>query len=219
MSDEHEFEPIRGLPEVPPEGERILWQGAPNWRGIARRVFHTRKIALYCGILLGWRGVSALYDGQSIEAAALAVLWLTPLALAAVGIFALIAWLIGRTTVYTITTKRVVMRFGIALPITLNVPFTVVEAAGLKTFADDSGDIPLTLNGGERIAYLILWPHVRPWRIKEPQPMLRSIPAAADVAEILARALTAPETVRTMHRAPAAETETSGAPPLVSALS
>ena len=29
--DDFAFEPIRGLPERPPEGEVILWQGQPNW--------------------------------------------------------------------------------------------------------------------------------------------------------------------------------------------
>lgn len=33
--DDVQVEPIRGLPELPPEGEHILWQGAPDpgrWR-------------------------------------------------------------------------------------------------------------------------------------------------------------------------------------------
>ncbi len=29
--DDFEAEPIKGLPEMPPEGEVILWQGQPNW--------------------------------------------------------------------------------------------------------------------------------------------------------------------------------------------
>ena len=47
MSREHEFEAQYGLPEALPEGEHILWQGAPDWKVLARRVFHTRKVAVY----------------------------------------------------------------------------------------------------------------------------------------------------------------------------
>ena len=30
--DDFDFEPVRGLPQVLPEGERLLWQGAPRWQ-------------------------------------------------------------------------------------------------------------------------------------------------------------------------------------------
>ena len=35
---------------------------------------------------------------------------------------------------------------------------------------------------------MILWPHVRPWHVRETQPALRCIPDAAKVAAILAEA-------------------------------
>ena len=44
----------------------------------------------------------------------------------AIGIALVFAWASARTTVYTITNRRVVMRFGIALPMTLNLPFTLI---------------------------------------------------------------------------------------------
>jgi hypothetical protein len=28
--DDFAFEPVKGLPELPPEGEHLLWQGRPN---------------------------------------------------------------------------------------------------------------------------------------------------------------------------------------------
>ena len=28
--DDFDFEPVRGLPQVLPKGERMLWQGAPR---------------------------------------------------------------------------------------------------------------------------------------------------------------------------------------------
>lgn len=189
--DDFAVEPIPGLPERPPEGEHILWQGAPDWRALARRAFHTRKIAIYAGLLLAWHGTTALYDGATLGAALTAVAGALPFAAAAVGIPALLAWLTARSTIYTITSKRLVIRGGVALPLTINLPFSKIDAAAMKRHRDGSGDIPLTLKGEDRIAYLALWPNVRPWRLARPQPMLRALPDATEVAPLLARALVA----------------------------
>ena len=189
--DEYESEPIPGLPERLPEGERILWQGAPRWSVLARRAFHVRSLAIYFSALLVLRALSGLWDGLSLQAAVASGLWLMPLALAGLGVLAFLAWLSSRTTLYTITNRRVVMRFGIALPMTVNLPFRVVQTAAVKTYADGTGDIPLTLNTDDRIAYLHMWPHVRAWKIRHPQPMLRAVPEATQAAEVLARALAA----------------------------
>jgi hypothetical protein len=181
----------RGLPGPLPPGERLLWQGAPRWGALARQAFHVRKLAIYCGVLLAWRVVADLSDGQPPASAALGAVWLTPLVLGAVGIPALLAWLFSRTTVYTITSRRVVLRSGVALPMTLNIPFRLVGSAALKTYRDGTGDIPLALAGPDRIGYLHLWPSARPWRFARAEPMLRAVPDAARVAEILAQALAA----------------------------
>lgn len=182
---------IRGLPEPLPAGEDILWQGEPSWAALARRTFHARKLALYFGVLLAWRAASALTSGASPLEAAIAVLWLAPLAGMAVGLVSLIPWLIGRTTVYTVTTRRVVMRVGVVLGITFNIPFHSIRSAGFRAYPDGTGDIPLRLADDERVGYFHLWPHVRPWRIARAEPMLRAVPDATRVAEILSRALAA----------------------------
>jgi hypothetical protein len=54
----------------------------------------------------------------------------------------------------------------------------------------------LTLAPGERIAYAVLWPHVRPWQMRQPSPMLRCIPDAEKVAGILAQAYAAAQPAR-----------------------
>jgi hypothetical protein len=108
------------------------------------------------------------------------------------GLVALLAgycWLVGRTTVYTVTDRRLVMRVGVAVPISLNLPFTKIEHAGVRLFADGTADLPVTVKPGNRVAYLVLWPHAVPWRMARPQPMLRSVPDGARVAEILGGAL------------------------------
>lgn len=182
---EHEFEPQFGLPEKLPEDERILWQGAPDWRAMALRVFHLRKLALYFGLILVLRAANALYDGGTAGAAAMSVAIALPWCLLALVLFGGLAWLSARTTAYTITDRRVVMRVGIVLSLTFNLPLVRIDGAGLRRLAGGVGDIPLQLLRGERIAYLHLWPHARPWQLRQPEPMLRCVPDAEAVAQLL----------------------------------
>jgi len=53
--DDFNFEPVRGLPEKLPEGEHILWQGAPDVRALAREALGVRWVAGYFAILTIWR--------------------------------------------------------------------------------------------------------------------------------------------------------------------
>jgi hypothetical protein len=53
------------------------------------------------------------------------------LALAAVAVIVLLAWAAARTTVYSVTSARILMRVGAALPVTLNLPFRQIGAADL----------------------------------------------------------------------------------------
>jgi len=184
---EHEFEPEFGLPEPLPVGETILWQGAPDFKALAVRVFHLRKLAWYFLALIVMR-VSYLYATRLAGfELLLALIW--PVALAIVGLasVACLAWLTARTTAYTLTDRRVVMRIGIVLTLTFNLPLRTIEAAGLRVDADGSGDIPLRLGQGDRIAWLQLWPHVRPWTVTHPEPTLRCIPNVRDVAALMAK--------------------------------
>lgn len=185
---EHEFEPQHGLPEPLPAGERVLWQGAPDWRLLARHVFHVRALALYFAAILIIRGGFVLNDGGTTAQAIKAVAMTLPLVLLALGIAVGLAMLCARTTVYTITDKRVTMRVGIVLNLTFNLPFARIAAAGFRKIGEDAGDIPLTLAGTDQIAFPHLWPHARPWRIAKAEPMLRCIPHGQEVARILAQA-------------------------------
>jgi hypothetical protein len=47
------------------------------------------------------------------------------------------------------------------------------------------GDIAIELDGPDRIAYLHLWPHARPWELNRPQPMLRALADVAAVGSLL----------------------------------
>lgn len=203
--DDFAFEPIRGLPAYLPKGETLLWQGEPDLKSMALRVFHVRKVAIYFGLLVAYRFGASAYDGASFPDAVVASLPLVGLGLAAVVILGVIALLVCRTTVYSITSRRVVMRIGVALPITFNLPFTVLGSASLKTFDAGIGTIPLSLTDSNRLAYFVIWPHARPWRLAKAEPSLRYVSDAANVAQLLAQAVAAaaPATVQTTIQAAA----------------
>ena len=190
MSDS-EFEPIPGLPEHLPPGERILWQGSPHWLALALNAFRLRAIAIYFVALMVWRAVSALHDGTSLVDSLAYAFDLAPLALAGLGLLLVIAVTAARTTIYTITDRRVVMRFGMALPLTVNIPFSQVDGASLARHGVETGDLSLNVRPEGRIGYLMMWPHVRPWRYAQPEPMLRALPDVERAAAILADALAA----------------------------
>jgi hypothetical protein len=186
---EHDFEPIRGLPGELPKGETILWQGSPHWWTMARQAFHIRAVALYFVAMFGWRVWGAIAGGGDAAPAVKATLLATPVALAGLGLLAFLAWLNSRTTVYTITNRRVVMRFGAAISKAINIPFPVIEGAAVKSLPGGAGDLALTLKAPNKIAFLQLWPHARPWRFSSPQPTLRAVADVGEVAAILARAI------------------------------
>lgn len=185
---EHEFEAAPGLPEPLPADERLLWQGSPHWPTLAREAFHLRKITLYFGLLLAWRLAELLAAGTPPPD--LLKLMAPPLLLAGLGLgtVALMAWLSARSTVYTLTSRRVVMRVGIVLTVTFNLPHGRLAAAHLRRGHHGRGDIALQLAGDDRIAWLHLWPHVRPWQLRRAQPMLRAVPQVAEVAGLLVAA-------------------------------
>ena len=189
--DDFDFEPIRGIPAVLPEGERLLWQGSPAWKSFALRAYHVRTVALYFLLLAGCRvAVGLVGSGRPADVLVSCVLLLIAGAVA-IGLLSLLAYCSARSTVYTLTNRRVLLRHGVAVPMTLNIPLRLIDGAALKSFEDDTGDIALNLATGERIGYLITWPHLRPGRITRPQPSLRALAQPALAAELLSAALDA----------------------------
>lgn len=185
-----DFNQFKELPAPLPVGERVIWQGKPSLKGLALRSFHIREVAIYFGLLLVWRLWSNWSGGMPAGEATISALWLILPAISAIAVLGGLAWLFRRAACYTITTRRVLFQFGVALPMTMNIPLGKIANAALKTNRDGSGDIPLRLNDNKRVSYLLLWPHIRPWRLTAPEPMLNAIPDAAVVAARLAEALT-----------------------------
>lgn len=179
---EYDHEPIRGLPGDLPAGENILWQGSPEWRTFARSALHTRWISAYFAAL----ALLGLASGKLVGAAAAVVGGAITQ-----GLLALFAVLVARTTVYTITNRRVVLRIGIALNKCVNLPLAMIGSADLRPQSGGHGDIALNIVGRHRLGFAMLWPHARPWRLAQPSPMLRALPDAEAAASVLARACAA----------------------------
>ena len=207
--DDFEIEPVEGLPETPPEGERILWQGRPDWWALSVEALSLKWVAGYFVLLMMWRFVSVV-DLLPLGHAIGATVPYALLGLVTCGLLMLTAWVQARATMYTVTDARVVMRIGAALTLTLNLPYTQVSNAMLDLRKRGTGTIALETMGETRLSYLVCWPHVRPWHMRRTQPALRCIPQAEKVAGLSAEAAEArvsiPKVARsTPARAVAAE--------------
>ena len=182
---EHEWEAEPGLPEALPQNEKMLWQGRPDvWR-LSVEAFHVRKVAFYFFVLLLWQQVSMASDGLPWVDRLIVLIESFTLALIPLCLLGMAAWWAASTTLYSVTDKRVVMRIGIVLSLTLNLPYRQLRAADLRPGVSGHGDIALKLPEGDRIGWFHLWPHQRAWQLRSPQPTLRCIPRANEVGELI----------------------------------
>ncbi|MFN7056288.1 photosynthetic complex putative assembly protein PuhB [Hyphomonas sp.] len=190
-------EPVRGLPQALPEGERLIWQGRPDALAFAVHVFHIRFVLAYFVIAAAWRMAHAASIGETAALGGIAANTVLS-AVIGLGLVFLIAWAMARAAIYTITSKRIVLRYGVALPKYVSLPFAQLASADMRTYGSGKGDIRLTLSTGGGLSYMKLWPFVRPLHISRPQPMLRGLKDAASVSVVLARAISAhaPDKVR-----------------------
>ncbi len=180
MRSEYEHEPVRGLPGNLPPGEAIVWQGSPDWRALAWSVFHVRLVAAWFVLVAGAAFVAG---GTGLLGAVITM----GVAIAGLALLGFLAWAQARTTVYTLTNRRIVMRFGVALEKAVNLPLKQIGSANLKPAGKTHVDIAFATVERFPLGWLQMWPHVRPWAIGRPQPMLRAVPVEA--AAIIAKAL------------------------------
>lgn len=162
---------------TPAPDEKVLWKGRPDLGMLARSAFHTRTLGLYMAGLIA----IALVMGRTDAALVAGVLGAALLAL-----LYLLAWLSARSTLYILTDARLIMRIGMAIETRINIPLKQITAAHFRARSNGHGDIAFELNGERLLGTLLLWPHVRPQHYTRPQPMLRSIPEAAMVAQMIA---------------------------------
>lgn len=186
---EYANEPIRGLPGHLPAGEHIVWQGAPEWRALAKSALHTHLVGGYFALLIAWSLLTVATGHRSLASALPGIAITLGVGVGAVVLLLGLGWLTARSTVYTLTNKRIVLRFGVALPKCVNLPYSQILSADLQINRDGTGDLPLACRQ-TRLGFIHLWPHVRPWRIGRPEPMLRNLGQPHRVAQMLAQALT-----------------------------
>ncbi len=207
MTTEYEIEPIPGLPGVLPPGETIVWQGSPDWQSLARAVFHTRLVAAWFLVVASLAFVSG---GTGLKGAAITLV----AAGLGLGVLYLLARASARSTIYTLTNRRIVMRFGVALPKCINLPLAAIGAADVRQLS--AGNIDIVLNPTQRfpLGWLQMWPHVQPWQVASPRPMLRAVPDS--FAPLLASALISADpsraAVASVDAAPVVERERTRAP-------
>ena len=185
--DDFDQEPINGLPELPPEGEVILWQGRPDWWALTKESLNLYWVIGYFLFLFAWRFI-VLSDQVTLAQAFSGSFPFIILGAIVCALLMITAYTQARATVYTITNRRVAMRIGAALTVTLNLPYTQIANATLDLRKAGTGTIALDLMGDTRLSYLVCWPHVRPWVMRRTQPALRCIPDAANVAAMLSDA-------------------------------
>ena len=179
---------MKPLAEKLPDGERMLWQGKPSPVAFLKQIFHLQLVVAYVGLLLGWCLVTGAQSGHLLDSL-MAAARFAGLSAVAVALFAALAWGLAWSTTYTITTARVVIQYGLALPKSISIPFASVDGAMLRNPGAAAADLVLDLRSGQRVSYLLLWPHVRPGSLRRAQPMLRALADSQAAAQILSRGL------------------------------
>lgn len=181
---------VRGVSELLPPGERVLWEGAPEPRALARHLFFVRPIAVYLAAMMLWW--AAVNRGEALTGGFWITLGVQFLLSAGLVVAArAFARAIATGTTYAITDRRIVMKFGVIFPMTINVPLRYVQGASARQFADRTGQIAVQLDPKEKLAWIVLYPHVRAWRFNNPEPLLRGLTDPTKVGEILREAVLA----------------------------
>ena len=188
---EHDIEPVPGLPGRLPDGEFIVWQGQPAFKTVMTRLLRARWIAAYFAIAALW---SVAVGINNSETAWQFVGRISFIAVAAVILFALMALYaraVAKTSLYTLTNHRVVMRVGIAISASFNLPFAQISGADFRVGSDGSGDVALTLKSGHGLSGSVFFPHQRGGLWRKLSPQMICLADAKAVAEKLATQLKA----------------------------
>jgi hypothetical protein len=172
---EYEGEPIEGLPEALPEGESLIWQGRPTVGAMLKRVFFVPQLAVYFGLLIGGHTIYRLTESVPMAQVLGTLVW--QFGLAAV-VLLLLVWLArayAKSILYTLTSARLVIRSGVALPMMVNIPIEQIIAADLRVHRDGTGDILLRASADRQLYWVLLWPNVSAWYSRPVRPCLRGL--------------------------------------------
>ena len=183
------------LAESLPDGEVLIWQGRSEAHAIAIRGMYLWYVVAYLlGLVVLRTGYLILGDASISEWSAL-LAWQLLASLFIVGVIVGLSVLYAKTTIYSLTNRRLILRTGAAVPIHVNFPLEQIASADLKVFSDGTGDIALRLENSDKLYWLLLWPNVRSWWIRPLQPLLRGLRDFELAASALAGAASAESAV------------------------
>ena len=188
---EHEIEPVPGLPGRLPDGEYIVWQGQPELKTVMTRLLRARWIAVYFAIAALWSVAVGLNNSEGAWALLGRVTFIAVAAAIVFGLMFLYARAVAKTSLYTLTNRRVVMRVGIAISASFNLPFKQIAGADFRVGKDGSGDVALTLKAGHGLSGSVFFPHQRGGLWRKLSPQMICLTDAKLVAEKLAAQLRA----------------------------
>ena len=172
---EYEGEPIEGLPEVLPEGESLIWQGRPTVGAMLKRVFFVPQLALYFGLLIGGHTIYRLTEGVAMAQVLGTLVWQSGLAATVLLLLVWLARAYAKSILYTLTSARLVIRSGVALPMMVNIPIEQIISADLRVHRDGTGDIVLSASADRQLYWVLLWPNVSAWYSRPVRPCLRGL--------------------------------------------
>ena len=101
----------------------------------------------------------------------------------------LLTWLArsyAASVIYTLTSERLVIRSGVALPMMVNIPIEQITAADMRTYRDGTGDILLKPVADRKLHWVLLWPNVSAWYSRPIRPLLRGLPDPQRAADAFA---------------------------------
>ena len=166
--------PPKDILSVIPKDEEIIWHGRPDLRRFCLTAIGIKYILVYlivitCSIIYTRYGDFNLITILQVLVPYLLSCCLAIILLVIVGISQVLP------TVYVITSKRVIIKSGLALIFMLNVPFDKIASIDKNNYSDGSGNISFKLISNKRVPFFASWPSVRPWYFSNPEPTFRCI--------------------------------------------
>lgn len=166
--------PPKDILSVIPKDEVIIWHGRPDLRRFCLTAIGIKYILVYliiitCSIIYTRYGDFNLITFLQVLVPYLLSCCLAIILLVIVGISQVLP------TVYVITSKRVIIKSGLALIFMLNVPFDKIASIDKNHYSDGSGNISFKLISNKRVPFFASWPSVRPWYFSNPEPAFRCI--------------------------------------------
>ena len=175
-----------GLSENLPNGEQLVWQGQPERRALATRAMYLKYIAFYLVALIAARTGYLILDGESVATWSGMLVWQVLASAFVMLLIVGLAAVYSRTTRYSLTNERLIIKTGAAITIHINLPLQQIIGADLREYSDDTGDITLQVSQADKLYWLLMWPNVRSWWVRPLRPVLRGLKDAPTVAHLLA---------------------------------